>query len=260
MPANISAFHSDQYQIETDLYQGPLDVLLDLIEKAELDITVLSLAQVTDQFLAYIEQMEDDNPAEVSAFIVIAARLIQIKSAALLPNAAVQLQNLDEDSGESLAQQLILYRRFKQLAAWLAAREDQDLRSWERLRAPDVGIEPPLDLSDLKLSKLAEIAGYLFSKKRDLPELSTVMGIPRITIGQRIRFLIQKIKIGEKLNLSSLLRNGSRVEAVVTFLAMLELMKRNVIQIEQSGIFADIEITAAEPFSQDTEFTSEFGE
>jgi segregation and condensation protein A len=260
MPANISAFHSDQYHIETDLYQGPLDVLLDLIEKAELDITVLSLAQVTDQFLAYIERMEDDNPAEVSAFIVIAARLIQIKSAALLPNAAVQLKNLDEDSGESLAQQLILYRKFKQLAAWLAAREDQDLRSWERLHAPDVGIEPPLDLSDLKLSRLAEIAGYLFSKRQDLPELSTVMGVPRITIGQRIRFLIQRIKIGEKLNLSSLLRSGSRVEAVVTFLAMLELMKRNVIQIEQSGIFADIEITAAEPLSQDAEITSEFGE
>lgn len=260
MPANISAFHSDQYQIETDLYQGPLDVLLDLIEKTELDITVLSLAQVTDQFLAYIEQMEDDNPAEVSAFIVIAARLIQIKSSALLPNTSVQMQYLDEDSGESLAQQLILYRRFKQLAAWLAAREEQDLRSWERLHTPDVGIEPPLDLSDLKLSRLAEIAGFLFSKKQTLPELSTVMGIPRITIGQRIKFLIQKIKIGEKLNLSSILRNGSRVEAVVTFLAMLELMKRNVIQIEQYGIFEDIEITAVEHLYQDTEIISEFGE
>jgi segregation and condensation protein A len=109
-----------------------VDVLLVLIEKAELDITVLSLAQVTDQFLAYIERMEDDNPAEVSAFIVIAARLIQIKSAALLPNAAVQLQNLDEDSGESLAQQLILYRKSNS-GSLLAAREDQDLRSWDRL-------------------------------------------------------------------------------------------------------------------------------
>ncbi|MHC1773626.1 MAG: ScpA family protein [Flexilinea sp.] len=260
MSAYPTSFRSDQYQIETDLYQGPLDLLLDLIEKAELDITVLSLAQVTDQFLEHIAEMEEENPAEVSAFIVIAARLIQIKSSALLPHSPVQIQDLDEDSGESLARQLIMYRRFKQISGWLADLEETGFRSWERISIPDVGIEPPLDLSDLTLSRLAEIAGHLFSKKTELPELRTVMGIPRITIGQRIKFLIQKIKTGEKLSFKSLLKSGSRVEAVVTFLAMLELIKRDAIRIEQSDIFADIEITAGTTLTPEADFVSEFGD
>lgn len=253
------SFHSEQYQIETDLYQGPLDLLLHLIEKAELDITVLSLAQVTDQFLEHIAEMEEENPAEVSAFIVIAARLIQIKSSALLPHSQAQIQDLDEDPGEALARQLLIYSRFKQLSRWLADREETGCRSWERISTPDIGIEPPLDLSDLTLSRLAEIAGYLFSKKTELPELRTVMGIPRITIGQRIKFLIQKIKSGERLSFKSLLKSGSRVEAVVTFLAMLELIKRDAIRIEQSDVFADIEIIAGPDQTPDTEFISEFG-
>ena len=78
-------FHSGQYRIKTDLYQGPLDLLLDLIEKAELDITVLSLAQVTDQFLAYVRDMEEENPTEVSAFVVIAVVFYGRKYSKLAP-------------------------------------------------------------------------------------------------------------------------------------------------------------------------------
>ncbi len=254
-----TAFHSANYQIETEVYQGPLDVLLDLIEKAELDITVLSLAQVTDQFLAYISGMEEDNPAEVSAFVVIAARLLQIKSAALLPQSTAQIQDLDENSGEALAQQLILYRRFKQLSAWLAAREESGFRSWERISAPETGIEPALDLSDFTLERLSAIAGELFSRK-ELPELKTVMGKPRITIGQKIKLLIERIRQGGKFSFRSLLQTASKVEAVVTFLAMLELIKRDAVQIEQADVFAEIEITATEPLNPEAEFVSEFGE
>ena len=86
------------------------------------------------------------------------------------------------------------------------------------------------------------------------------MGIPRITIGQRIKFLIQKFKTGEKLSFKSLLKSGSRVEAVVTFLAMLELIKRDAIRIEQSDIFADIEITAGTTLTPEADFVSEFGD
>ena len=145
MALQFRPFQSDRYQIETDVYQGPLDLLLELIEKAELDITVLSLAQVTDQFLETVKQMEEDDPSEVSAFIVIAARLILIKSRALLPQPPGVISDLDEDSGEDLAQQLILYRRFKQLAGWLNQREDIHFQSYERLSAPNLDFEPPLD-------------------------------------------------------------------------------------------------------------------
>ena len=90
--------------VKLEVFEGPLDLLLDLIEKAELDITVLSLAQVTDQFLEYVRAMEEENPTEVSAFVVIAARLIQIKSAALLPR-----QKLNIAEAEQKMQNVIAY-------------------------------------------------------------------------------------------------------------------------------------------------------
>ncbi|HOG22890.1 MAG TPA: segregation/condensation protein A [Flexilinea sp.] len=260
MAISFNSFRSGQYQIETDLYQGPLDLLLDLIEKAELDITVLSLAQVTDQFLEYIKNMEGDNPAEVSAFVVIAARLIQIKSSALLPHSETDIRELDEDSGEALAQQLILYRRFKQLAGWLAQREDLNYHSYERMGTPDIGIEAPLDLSNLTVIHLAAIAGRLFAKKPEQPELATMISQPRITIGQRIQLLIGKVREKRKISFRKLLSSGSKVEAVVTFLAMLELIKRNVISVNQDDLFADIEIRASDESDQEQSLVSEFGE
>ncbi len=260
MPVRFSTFHSEQYQIETDVYQGPLDLLLDLIEKAELDITILSLAQVTDQFLEYIQQMEDDNPAEVSAFVVIAARLLQIKSNALLPRPQSGLMDLDEDSGEALARQLIQYRRFRQLAGWLAQREDLNFQTYERIAAPDTGIEPPLDLSDLTVLHLAAIAGRLFSRKAEKPALESMLSIPRITIGQRIRALTGKLRERGQTTFRTLLTAGTRVEAVVTFLAMLELIKRSAIRVNQDEIFSDIEIFTAGTEFDDNEITSEFGD
>lgn len=253
-------FHSNRYQITTDVYQGPLDLLLSLIEKAELDITVLSLAQVTDQFLAYVKKMKEENPAEVSAFLVIASRLIQIKSAALLPKTGFSSPDLDEDTGEALAQQLITYRRFKQLADFFDEREDRQLRSLVRLNAPDVGLEPALDLSGLTADKLAEIAGHLFAVKKPKKTLNTVMKAPRLTIREIITLVVERIRQYARVKFSSLLKSDSKSEAVVTFLAMLELIKQNAISITQDDTFGEIEIRRSDSFNENAEFKSEFGE
>lgn len=253
-------FHSGQYRIKTDLYQGPLDLLLDLIEKSELDITVLSLAQVTDQFLAYVHAMEEDNPTEVSAFVVIAARLIQIKSAALLPNRKVTPADVDEDTGEALARQLIIYRRFKMLADSLAEREDRRLRSWVRLNAPDVGLEPALDISGLNAAKLAETASRVFTRKKPAKALETVMRKPRLSIHDKITLLVDRIRKAAVVRFSSLLRSRNKNETVVTFLAMLELIKQNAVTIRQDSNFAEIEIERSSSFDETREFHSEFGD
>src|SRR5512137_1310390 len=98
MSTQVASHQTEGYQISTPVYTGPLDLLLDLIEHAELDITSLALAQVTDQYLDYLEQIAERDPAEVSAFLVIAARLVQIKSAALLPKPppVEQAQEVDD--------------------------------------------------------------------------------------------------------------------------------------------------------------------
>lgn len=260
MAAQTIHFHSDQYQINTDLYQGPLDLLLSLIEKAELDITVLSLAQVTDQFLAYVRQMQEENPAEVSAFVVIASRLIQIKSAALLPKTEAAVADLDEDTGEALAQQLITYRRFKQLADFFSEREDEALRCWLRISAPDIGLEPALDLSGINAENLAELAAHIFAEKPALKSLNTVMKKARLTIREKISLFIQRLQQKGRFSFISLLESGTKVEAVVTFLAMLELIKRNAISIEQDQVFGNIIINRSSQMNEDAEYTSEFGD
>ena len=119
MPAFVTPVTN--YTVVTPIYEGPLDLLLLLIERAELDITSLALAQVTDQYLEHLRNISDLSPDEVSAFLVIAARLLQIKSEALLPRPP-QREPGEEDPGEALARQLILYKRFKELANLLAQR------------------------------------------------------------------------------------------------------------------------------------------
>src|SRR5512135_468158 len=104
-----------RYTVNTPVYQGPLDLLLQLIERAELDITRLALAQVTDQYLAHLRAMQDAPAEEVSAFLVIAAKLLQIKSEALLPRPPVRVEG-EEDPGEALARQLIIYKRYREIA------------------------------------------------------------------------------------------------------------------------------------------------
>ena len=138
-----------EYTVHTDVYEGPLDLLLDLISKSELDITRLSLAKVTDQYLAHLEIIQQTSAVEVSGFLVIAAKLIQIKSEALLPRPPGREEG-EEDPAESLARQLRLYSKFKQTAKWLQSREAEGLHTYIRLAPPPV-IDEELDLENISI-------------------------------------------------------------------------------------------------------------
>lgn len=156
---------TDGYQVFTEVYEGPLDLLLDLIEHAELDITRLALAQVTDQYLDYLHHLQQRNAEEVSLFVVIAAKLLQIKSAALLPRQAVELgSDEEEDPGEALARQLIIYKRFKELGAYLEERNLKGLRTFIRV-APPPKINAKLDMSNITFDDFILAAKEAFALK-----------------------------------------------------------------------------------------------
>src|SRR4030066_1388828 len=123
MVFNTANQQISNYSISTPVYEGPLDLLLQLIERTELDITTLSLALVTDQYLQYIHQLTELAPDEVSAFLVIAAKLLQIKSEALLPRPPSREPG-EEDPAEALARQLQVYKKFKEIAAFLEQRQE----------------------------------------------------------------------------------------------------------------------------------------
>lgn len=243
MSFQVAAHQTEHYRINTPVYEGPLDLLLELIEHAELDITTLALASVTDQYLDYLHQLENRSAAEVSAFLVIAARLLQIKSAALLPRPSLITPLPEEDPGEALARQLIIYKRFKELSGELARREDAGLRTYLRISPPSVNVEARLDLNGLTLADLVSAAREVFGSKPNLPALSRVVSKQRITIRQKISVILDTIKrLGETTFRSLLQVKNDRLELIVTFLAMLELIKRHIVVAQQPDLFGDIQI------------------
>jgi segregation and condensation protein A len=245
------------YTVHTPVYDGPLDLLLSLIERAELNITEVSLASVTDQYLAYINSLEQLNPDEISAFLLIAAKLLQIKSEALLPRPPARAQG-EEDVGRSLVDQLRLYKRFKEIGSWMSERQEQNLRTYLRI-APPPKVEAKLDLSNITLEKLVSAASEAFAKERNKQPLGTIIAAPRITIREKIDLIAKTLKEVERASFKALLNRGaSRLEIVVTFLAMLELVKRYRIHAHQEGLFGEIEIDRMEDWREDEEIEIEF--
>jgi segregation and condensation protein A len=256
MEPNVVGHQTGGYTVAIPVYEGPLDLLLQLIEHAELDITAVALAQVTDQYLAYIHQIQV--PAdEISAFLVVAAKLLQIKSEALLPRPPVREAG-EEDLGEALARQLQIYKRFKELANWLNEREERHLRTYLRV-APPVKIEGRLDLSDISLTDLMEAAEDIFAEQAEKQALGTVISAPRITIREKIFLIAERLGQTPNATFKSLLsQKPSRLEVVVTFLALLELVKRYRVAARQAGLFTDIEIEKMEDWGKDEEMEIEF--
>jgi segregation and condensation protein A len=209
---------SNAYQVATPVYEGPLDLLLNLIERAELDITKLSLAQVTDQYLAYLEKLSQRSAEQVSAFLVIAARLIQIKSEVLLPRPP-PLAPGEEDLGEALARQLIAYKRIKLVANNLAQRQEVGLRTYLSF-APRVKVEGQVDLSGLVLSDLVTAARQVFSmatQHSKQASLDSVVSAPKISIREKVSLIIRLLQT-RRANFRGLLgKRQARLEVVVTF-------------------------------------------
>jgi segregation and condensation protein A len=248
MSLQVAAHQTEGYRVNTTVFEGPLDLLLQLIERAELDITTLALAQVTDQYLEHMRRIQEENAdgqsaAEVSGFLVIAARLVQIKSAALLPRPTLEPTVEEEDPGEALARQLIAYKRFKELAEELSAREAAGLRTYLRVDPPSIKVEAKLDLGGLTLKELVNAAGEIFASKPKLPTLSRVVSMPRVTIREKIKIIVKSLRASTNATFRSFLkRRNDRLEIVVTFLAMLELIKRRMIEANQDDLFGEIEV------------------
>lgn len=244
MDFQIAGHQTEGYKVDTEIFSGPLDLLLQLIDKAELDITRLSLAKVTDQYLEYMHHLEVQDPAEVSAFLVIASKLVQIKSSALLPRPTIPNLQIEEDPGEALARQLILYKKFKDLSKFLESREEAGLHTYLRLDAnPSFRNISKLDLSELTLDALVQAARDVFSNGNNLPPLSEVVSSARFTIRQKINIILETLQKTGATTFNKLIESrSSRLEVVVTFLALLELVKRHMVGANQSQLFGDISL------------------
>lgn len=233
------------YKIQTDVFSGPLDLLLDLITKAELDITRVSLAMVTDQYLLHLQTIQQSSAVEVSGFLVVAAKLIQIKSEALLPRPPEREEG-EEDPAVSLAQQLKLYREIKTTAMWLQHRELQGYKTYIRLAQPPV-IDETLDLTGITAEDLVELIRKLYRFEEEASPLTSVVAIPKITIKNKIQDILTHLRSRSQLSFQNLLPKGhDRIEAIVLFLAVLELVKQQYATATQGSLFADIQLAPTE--------------
>jgi len=259
MMFNTASHQVSNYTIATPVYEGPLDLLLQLIERAELDITKVSLAQVTDQYLEYIHHLTDLVADEVSAFLVIAAKLLQIKSEALLPRPP-EREPGEEDPGEALARQLIAYKRYREIASILLQREEAGLRTYLRVASPPK-VEGNVDLSGLTVDDLAVAAQDILNQLNLRSSLKNVVSPSRVTIREKISLITSILRQHKRTSFRSLLNHkNTRLEIVVTFLAMLELIKRHLVRVSQEGLFGDISLEVSEAWDEIDEFETEFGE
>jgi len=254
MDLNISPDPVDSYQINTPVYQGPLDLLLQLIENAELDITSLALAQVTEQYLKHLEKMQELPPDEISVFLVIAAKLIQIKSEALLPQQT-SLREEELDLGNELARQLIAYKRYKEIADLLAERKDLGYQSFIRLSPANVSIKENLDLAGFGVKELFVMASNALQKDVERQSISTVVERPKISIKDKINLISERFSDTDELSFHELLgENYSRLDVVISFLAILELIKGSFIKVVQNEVFKEIKLIRIKEVSEMRDF------
>lgn len=228
---------------EDKAFAGPLDLLLHLIEKEELPITAVSVRQVIDQFLGYLAQMPERRPEPIADFLEMAARLLYIKSLALLPQPAKPTdEEEEEDPAEALARQLREYKQFKAKAELLQALEAMGRRAYVRTAVPPMGPKQ-LDPEGLDVQALVR-AVVAALQNEDLPPLPNGVIAPHtITIEDRMAALMAALERDRVVLFQRFLgQAASRLEIIVSLLAVLELFKQGRIQVEQPVPFGEIRI------------------
>jgi segregation and condensation protein A len=236
------------YQVELEVYQGPLDLLLRLIEREELDITNVSLAAVTDQFLAYLADVRERSAAHLADFLQVAGRLIVIKSRVLLPRPEEPLEAeepaIDEDD---LVAQLREYKQFKLRAEGLRAIEESGRRTFSRA-VPAPRIEPQLQPGDASLRDLVAAFRQVLEAHPPLQPVDGVVSPISVHIGDCIKTILDRVGRYPRARFSTLLRSArSRLEMIVTFLALLELIKQQRVRATQDRAFGEIYVEEREP-------------
>jgi len=235
------------YRVRLPIFEGPLDLLLHLIEREELEITAISVAQIADQYLAYLSQMQEHRLSELADFLVMAARLLWIKSRALLPRpSCISEEEGGEDPAEALARQLREYRRFKSAAAWLRARQEKGLRTYLRIAPPPA---PPRRLppGEYTLDDLLQAWRQAMAESVPPPPVDEVVAPLTVTIAEKIAQIMEAAARWGRVRFRQLLTQAaSRVEIIVTLLALLELVKQQRVTMEQKRVFGEIIIAPLE--------------
>jgi len=235
------------YEVKLERFEGPLDLLLHLIQRDEIDIYDIPLARITQQYLTYIELMRLLDLDVAGEFLVMAATLMRIKAKMLLPTPPPGEEE-EIDPRDELVQRLLEYRQFKEASSTLKTREEHRRLEYERGMVPGDEEAGPLPLAPATLFHLLDALNRVLAR---LPA-KTVMELEgeAYDIEEKIERIHNRVRVAGKLSFETLLGEcRSRLEMIVTFLALLELLKLNLLNAIQDGNFG--EIVLAPPVSDD---------
>jgi segregation and condensation protein A len=252
------------FSFHIDEFEGPLDLLLHLIEHREMDITQVSLAAVCDQFLEIISTPGTIDLSQLADYLIIAAKLVLIKSRLLLPQPEPDAEEGEEDVGDALARQLREYKMFKQVAMFLRERERQGLRAYPRFAPPPRPDPTNWRLVGINADDLAMALQRALKIRPTLPQGTLTVPL-QVSIDQKIESIVHLTRQHERVNFTRLLEESeTRVEVIVTFLAVLELIKRRLVYAQQDRLFGEILLTkrddvAAPSEDSDMSLDEEYG-
>ena len=237
------------YKVKLEIFEGPLDLLLYLIKRDEIDIYDISLERITSQYLEYIQAFKELNIDIAGEFIVMAANLIYLKSRSLLP---VDQQPPDDEATEDdprwdLIRQLIEYKKFKEAAAQLLVRQLEQERMFARAGTmPTPLSSAPLFLGEVGIFQLINAFQNVIKRIEAREDLREIFG-ENFTVSDKIDSILQRVADGSSVKFAELFATmASRVEIVVTFLALLELIRLRLVRVTQSNAFDEIAIASAQ--------------
>jgi len=235
------------YKVRLEIFEGPLDLLLYLIKRDEIDIYDISLERITQQYLEYLQAFKELNIDVAGEFVVMAANLIYLKSRSLLP---VDQQPPEEDAEDDdprwdLIRQLIEYKKFKEAAANLQVRALEQEQIFSRIGdgAPAT-LDAPFRLGEVGIFQLINAFQTVLKRVAAREDLQDIFG-EHFTVSDKIEWILQRVSEGVALHFSELFETvASRVEIVVTFLALLELIRLKQVRATQTNPFDEIGIVS----------------
>lgn len=237
-----------EMNFKVDAFEGPLDLLLHLIGQLEVDIYDIPMAEITDQYMEFVHTMQEMELDVASEYLVMAATLLAIKSKMLLPKQELEIDYdtlvEEEDPRDALVEKLMEYKRFKEAAKELKEKEAE--RSFYFSK-------PPMDLAeyddgsnvaelDVSLNDMLNAFNKMLRRKKLNKPLHTRITSQEISIDDRMDSVMEKLQKQQnhRLRFDELFEEQTKEQLVVTFLALLELMKRKLVEIEQVASFADL--------------------
>lgn len=230
---------ADGYQVRLDVFEGPLDLLLFLIRKKKIDIHDIPIAAITRDYLEYLDRKEAINLDREAEFLFVAALLIYIKSQMLLPREKDLAE--DEDPRRALVDRLMEFEKIKAACSILRDREDQQLLQWKRNFLPPLPEEGDLDFVEVSLFELAE--SFFVIMKRKQAEAYRVIKGKDVSLEEKMKEIIGLLEREEYLDFIEFFeRQESLEEALVSFFALLELIKSRLVAAVQEELFQTIRV------------------